>query len=607
MNIIQFKKVFYALTAFALLSGSSQSVLGLPPSVPAAEEPSVAALKQGVYYGYIAVHGQTTKIPFTVEIIKTNELEKESGYRYHRALAKLSLGGFDSFEYTAQDYRIYTHTHFALELSHRGNEHNILSLIQTNVSTDGLTITGQIESPFMSILGSEVKLVYQGEQTFEELKLQLDAMFPERSLVSPITGEYEGNCHGKRKRLQLYAARGAARNGQLLEGFSIQGRYGLATTEEDHRYAAESFISNSAYRSHIREVSYNYFTNVIQLPTFGSNCKMAANRFICDAAEDDIRGKCSLLRKTKTIDHIADALIAPAGFIKPFNEYAMGPGKTRQPSGDFKVETSLEGFAQKNFLGGFLDHSQKPLRERLLFTADINTFVNPETGEQGKKLTLRGKLFLGKDHHDIAPYLDIRFPTLHYFPDENGTITLVGEEFITVMNNFNTKKVTGQLYAKNFGFIGSFTLDRLAEVTDFEDLSCQSPPLHGTFLTHQFNQYGDYIDVNVNTFLMPASSKNADSMDSFFLYKLNGSYTSAVFHKRYVYPNGTTITERGSKMVSFLSHFDPFTRVFYTEFSDQASLFGIHTERGFSGFLSEPESETWSVEEMIQYRFDRAR
>ena len=79
--------------------------------------PSVERLKQGSYFGYTVVKNQSFKIPTALEIIKTNEevSYKDKVYTTYFAILKFSLGGFDSIEYTTQDYRIYVHKDFALE------------------------------------------------------------------------------------------------------------------------------------------------------------------------------------------------------------------------------------------------------------------------------------------------------------------------------------------------------------------------------------------------------------------------------------------------------------------------------------------------------------
>ena len=384
--------------------------------------PSVERLKQGSYFGYTVVKNQSFKIPTALEIIKTNEevSYKDKVYTTYFAILKFSLGGFDSIEYTTQDYRIYVHKDFALEKNLEKNRHNHASLIDTSVSDDGLTIKGELQTKFMSIFGSETILQYWDGMNEDDFIAQQNALFAKHEIIPAITGDYEGNCAGRIRRLQLMAVKNSQQNGSLLKGFKIDGRHGFRPIQSDRLRDLNLPGHLQVYSGRIKNSSYNFFKNKVIVPGFAqSQCWFENGKtgvLVCGDKRSEVN-TCRLFKKSKALDYYSNPPLIPYSFINHHNLHYLKMSSERtvfskddQTPGE-KLNLSQDFLEEASLFAGKFQYAHDDFSQRFLLNMDVNGTTNGDA-QAGLYLTLNAKIFLGEKDLDDAPYFELRFPAI---------------------------------------------------------------------------------------------------------------------------------------------------------------------------------------------------
>jgi hypothetical protein len=612
MSILHRVIITFFIIAAGLVTGSLSAVADdIAARLPGVEDPSVKDLKEGTYYGYTVPSTSPFIVPTTLEIVKSNETTPTPGYRVHRAILKMTLGGFDSLEYTVQDYLIYTHKHFTLERNFDGNKHNVISLHDAVLSDDGVVIEGKIKSPFVGLMGARVKLIHRGTSDTQQFKQELLDLAGSRDMSPSISGEYEGKCDGKYKRIQLMAVKKGLRNGQLLNGFVIRGVHGTRSSADSSLDNSSAHNSNASYSGDLQSVTYNYFTNQVNIPELSKVCHFVTGALSC--AEDD---SCRLLKKSSRLDR-------KLGAIFPNSETTMFKDQLLDRAKDvYDVSNALtlagtkinktrdsSGLVGENIFGGWIKYENRNVGERVMANVDINNYVDPTTLKTRQYISFGGKILIGNGEFDKSPYIELKFNPFRLPPGEErpGRGVFIGDAFVMIVDSFSSDEMNATLIAKDYGRVGVIHVEKMTGPEDFRKLNCSSSPISGRFLGRQTSMWADWQEFIVSFEVVPSSlnsSEETDTFSSIFGFDLSGSYQES---RALAVPSmsGSSVLHTGSALQSEKTFFDPFTRTFSGVFNNGSYIHGVFGDSGFTGFVSEPRGGSNDVEEMTATYYRR--
>lgn len=407
------------------------------------------ALKEGTYIGFIAMNNQESKIPVVLDTILSDKQGGEDDVSI--GILRLSFGGFRSHEYIPQKYGIFNHKEFSLSPSfvHKGEKNGPDTVLSKGeIAEDGSFIRGEIKSVSGGPVQGEAKFHF--DDSSPEMQAKVDGLFPSRSIIPEITGEYLGECDGQTRLLQLEAIKSydgfekILKDNSPFSGYKIYGRFGRRSNPKLAGYLMEdnvAFVVDIAFD----DASYNFYDQQVKIPAIGKRCLLKEETMVCSSA-------CTL-RRFKSKKHIASYLVSKQSTrsqfkspLREFNEPRLSfPYDRNEIDGDYY---------------GYVHLSDIDTYQRIYLNVDSGKVL--EGNNEGQAyVTVLGSVAVepGPFEESAKVSFDYQPAFLPNRPMERFLIMGDRDPFLRIQH-WSPNEIRGDWFSRSFGRVGQFHVQK---------------------------------------------------------------------------------------------------------------------------------------------------
>ncbi len=522
-------------------------------------------LKDGTYIGYIAMDGETARIPAVLDVVPIGPQASGrfvvSGSNTTQAILRTSLGGFRSSEYVAQSYLIFHHKDLILDGVKKDNGPDT-SFVNAEISDDGSFLRAQVRTVFGGPGKGVVKMLFQDGTP--QAESDAIALFEERPYIPLITGDYYGKCNGAKHMLQLEASRrylGEEPPSTPLFGYVIGGRWGVPPPYKRVLYALED---NAPYtqRASFDDVSINFYKQTLRIPSLKTSCKMERKYLIC-------RGDCEF-EKNEHPDSVSHLLYSKGWKRAQSKKEYIAP-----PSGKDLTIPFLESEVEGDYVG-YLHLEDADTYERLHFTVSMNHTTAASAFAGKPYIGISGSVFVCAGPMSHSAFVPFRFEHAMLPTTAIQDMILDGQKDpIIRIAKWTQEGLIGTWYSRSYGRIGKFSLKKAAADADLPDLPALNAQLEGEFRMEKAPKHHEFflnIAVSTNSRL-PAPSTFPFNLGGFLLHRRWPPATANLYHEE-----DHLRIDTGS--------YDPFTRVVSLDLQGRRRFLGRVTMEGLEGYIS---------------------
>lgn len=429
MKIMKNFVLCYLITSCQVTRNSTNS---LTESVKIPTEQTVTSLQTGKYVGYLSMKNRNDELPFIIEIIPNRSTEKVEKFR---GIIKIAHENYTSHEYTSE---YFPHIDF---YSQNGN------IIFKNNENRFTVVDATLQNNIISGALSSSAGIKDGQfyaEYFDESKQKSQKLLENsKPIAHNLTGTYTQTCQNTNQVIQLESFR--KNNSQDLQNYdwALTGRIGNIQNNkcfQDLKTCKQAEFTN---------VKYDFFSGTLNLegPRFFDTCKVTDIGLQCDS--------CNYVKSN--INYLAFAPNAEKLTIYPRKNQLVLSSDEANP--DVQEFNSAEG----TFYGYI--HHQKIDRYQLMRLQINGQEAKNKKGEVWQFLSGHASLFFGKDRFD--EFIVHEFQPRRYVKERPYfTFDGNGEIFITI-DRWSKKSLSGTVYSKNYGIIGTVDLvaNRIPAIT----------------------------------------------------------------------------------------------------------------------------------------------
>lgn len=553
--------------------------LAVALSTASVSQAAVMYPQPGRFVGYIHMKNSPVKIPVAFEALRVPAADGKTADLV--VIMRVTFGGFDGHEYVTQNYKIANYDwsvpEIALDANDGGNGPDI-SLTDGLVSADGQSIKGIIHTAKGGPITGTVELVRESEKAVTDLALA--KMFPEAEEIPAISGEYAGECAGRKSILQLEATRQSNMifdTGSPFEGFDVHGRFGI---ENNNVYSSGGF--RYMLLQSFDDAAFNFYQPAIDLPSLGRVCKVTATGLDCGNRGDlsscfltKLGGRRTLAELDIPLKPIAPEILSE---LPPMNAPEDGL-QMQWPTNDETLAGSYSGYI-------YLE--QRKAFERMSIEMSLSGSLGAHlSGVSRANLSALAKIYVGDSEVLNGQSLYFKFQPLKLPDLKPEALTFIGNtDPIMHITEWDGQTIGGIWYSRSHGFGGRFRLMRHPSGQSEVNLL---PPakvpfassLQGSYKTTNAKGY-DYEKIVLQVVRKQSSAASAN-----YPFRLRGLYVRSRSYKE---ANGRTNYARQTTTISDGS-FDPFTGVLSMKLSSGESIVGKMSEMGLDLHFSGDDNE----------------
>jgi hypothetical protein len=357
-------------------------------------------------------------------------------------IVRANLGGFSSSEYVG--YRFYDPTfNFEkgiLQLSDP-KEDLVATLAVTN--TDSETILEGTVLHRLTNLKGKMRVV-----------MELDGTVPtvqSAPLLSTLKGEYQGLCGKDPATLQIETGRGLGANapGNALSGYSITGRMGYTNGPLCVPDKTNKFCGLYPYSTG----TYSPFKNQLKMqgPLGTLDCSKSGQMLQCTVFGFAKSGPCTLTKKTEAP---SGPVQTPAGLALNITPAQMEPLPAPSPPDNDDLIAALNG----DFFG-FLHFENRNVYQ--LMEMSIVAGTSTENPHIQNQVTVAPTILLRLGSSwESTPALSLVFPQRVFWLSRGFAFQDAGDDYYAVVGDWKVGYVSGVLYSRTFGRVGTFELQK---------------------------------------------------------------------------------------------------------------------------------------------------
>lgn len=289
--------------------------------------------------------------------------------------------------------------------------------------------------------------------------------------MTVLKGEYEGSCGADKALLQIETGRsmGTPAPGNALKDYSITGRIGYTNGPLCEGNGQSKYCGQYPYSTG----TYSPFANRITMqgPLGTLDCSKSKDELRCNVFGYNKRGSCKLARKGTPA---AAPTQAAQEFFLNVPEEDMAPLPAPNPPDNADLVNSLDGEYY-----GFLHHENRNVYQLMEMGIIASTSTeNPHIENQvivNPTILLR----LGASWDDNAA-LTLIFPQRIFDQTQGFSFQAADNDYFAVIGRWRKGYVSGVMYSRAYGRIGSFELQKKAR------------PAPSTGMELLFNPKGDF-------------------------------------------------------------------------------------------------------------------
>jgi hypothetical protein len=401
-----------------------------------------AQLNYGKYFGTLQMNGRSEAVAVSLDafIVQINE---PTVYPALNVILRINLGGYQSAEYVA--YNFYDPTfNFEKGILQLNDPKNELTAILQVTNTATQTILEGPVNDRMTNAKGKLRVVMNLDASLMGQEKE-----PSLPLLSMLRGEYIGKCGSDSGNLQIETGRllGANSPGNALSGYSITGRLGfpnasLCSPDKNNKFCSQSPFSTGAYSP---------FTGRLTMhgPLGDIDCNKRGDALECNFFLYNRRGTCKLEKSASASSPPNQAL--PSIFLKvPPSQKAPLPSP--QPPGNEELLAALNG----DFYG-FLHYENRDAYQLMEMSVVATTSTeNPHIQNQ-VMIEPTVLLRLGSSW-DSLPALSAAYPQRIFFMNPGFALESDENDYFIVINNWRMGYISGVLYSRSFGRVGTFEI-----------------------------------------------------------------------------------------------------------------------------------------------------
>lgn len=410
----------------------------------------------GKYFGVLQMDGRTEKIAVSLDAFIV-QFNNPTTYPALNVIVRTNLGGFQGREYVAYNFYAPTFNYEQGILELNDADKNLSATLSVSSSETESILEGPVVFRMSNSKG-RMKLVMKTDDT------QPDVIAP---LASLLSGEYEGRCGKDSASLQIETGHelAAVNNGNALNEFAITGRLGFSNAPNCSKSKLNKYCSQAPFGSG----TYSPFSGqlTMQGPLGTITCGKNSDSLTCDLLLYSRKNSCELKKKfepfsqpiqapkTSFIGVPVDSKKALSDPLPPENAALL-----KDLNGDFY---------------GFLHHENRDLYQPLEMNVVASTSTeNPHVQNQ---VMINPTLFLrlGKSW-DTPTVLSIFFPQRVFWMNPGFAFQDASSDYIAVISSWRKGYVSGILYSRSYGRIGSFEMLKGSKPPAFEHMNSMESP-----------------------------------------------------------------------------------------------------------------------------------
>lgn len=403
-------------------------------------------LTYGKYFGSIQMDGRSEQIAVSLDAFVV-QIKDPTVYPALEILLRVNLGGYTSSEYVG--YRYYNPTfNFEKGVLQLGDpKSDLTATLQVTNTEEGTIIEGPITHRLSGVHG-RMRVVMKSDDSDGDVSASKDL---EKPFLSTLKGDYLGHCGSDRAELQIETGRGLgdATPGNALLGYSITGRFGL--TNGPLCYPDRSSAFCSLYI--LSAGTYSPFNNrlTLQGPLGSLECSKSGDQLTCQVAGYHKNGSCQLKKASLAATPPRQS---PATVILEVESRGKSLLPPAAPPENRELIEALSG----DFYG-FLHHEANDIDQLMELNVVATTSTENMHIQNQVNVEPTIHLRLGSSW-EARPALSLFFSQRVFGLNQGFSFQNGDGDYEVVIGEWRAGYISGVLYSRSFGRVGSFELQK---------------------------------------------------------------------------------------------------------------------------------------------------
>ena len=402
-------------------------------------------LKEGRYLGYIEMEGRKEKIALEGNFYLSSP-EDFTQFPKLNLILKLSLGGYNTTEYMAQNYEDihYDYDNAILNLDEEANDLVINSSVELKAGR--LFLEGKIWSRSQALNGT-LYLEYQTDEPDDKINDEAATPF-----VPLLDGQYLGTCKGEQTVFQIQTAKGLRANpsieGRQLFDYQIVARLGYRQPITD-----PNFPRPWSVRADFSGGSFNFYQG--KLIFLGPS----TTSIVCDLNQGDlscsyrVQGGSTSCHFTKEKEGMV--ISPPKYFSRSFNlqptKDQLLPLPSVLPPSNKELSAVLSGM----FNGYLHNESNNTYQAVSLHVIPSSSTANPHNPNNLFVSTNATLYFGSTGQKDVKTF---RYGAQSFFLRPGFMLAAVGTDSFIIIEEWMNGYIRGTWYSRSFGKVGTIQM-----------------------------------------------------------------------------------------------------------------------------------------------------